>query len=442
MSRRTFTICFVLGFLAFALMLLATLTSAPVQAQALTSTRTPTAGPIATRTRTATAGPTATRTRTPTAYSTTPTFTASPTISCAIPDAHMLVAPVTSPSIATTQVINVTLDMGISVTITSEAGTFTSNTPVNGVYSIMVNLVENSTNHLHIEGQVNMPPTCFSYSLVTNVEIYQNASGSTPTLTPTVTPVAGSDLLYPAIPGWVWDPDAYDSANACYNYVPVLVWKVQIKNAGDTDTDSFVVSQNYDLQKIISGLPAGQTTTLYFPFRGAPQATAAAGQPTLPAGYSSFIADYTNLIAESNETNNTTSRLIPMFTATPTSGATRVFCKTPTPGTPTPSKTPTLTPGITKTPTPTISPTVGGGTCSPVTATITAPFTKNGAGTFCWQSSNLGAYINSWNLTSLTINGLNYTNLYVAASSYPAKMGGYWYVAYNGPYAWSHFEAK
>ncbi len=79
--------------------------------------------------------------------------------------------------------------------------------------------------------------------------------------------------------------------------------------------------------------------------------------------------------------------------------------------------------------------------CSPVTATITAPFYFDGAGTFCWQSNNLGGYINSWNTTSVTLNGVNVTNLYVPSSSYPAQISGYWYVAYNGPYAWSHFEA-
>jgi len=77
-----------------------------------------------------------------------------------------------------------------------------------------------------------------------------------------------------------------------------------------------------------------------------------------------------------------------------------------------------------------------------VTSTIAAPFTYDGAGTFCWQSSNLGSYINSWNTSSVTLNGVNVTNVYVGSGSYPAQIGGYWYVAYNGPYAWSHFEAK
>jgi len=136
-------------------------------------------------------------------------------------------------------------------------------------------------------------------------------------------------------------------------------------------------------------------------------------------------------------------------TRTATSGPTATRTRTPTSG-PTATRTPTSISGATNTPVPPtntpVPPTAtqgsGGGTCSPVTSTIAAPFTYDGAGTFCWQSTNLGAYINSWNMTSVTLNGVNVTNLYVASGSYPAKIGGYWYVAYNGPYAWSHFEAK
>ena len=45
-------------------------------------------------------------------------------------------------------------------------------------------------------------------------------------------------------------------------------------------------------------------------------------------------------------------------------------------------------------------------------------------------------------MASLTINGVNFTNLYVPVSAYPAKINGFWYVSYTGNYAWSHFEAK
>jgi len=140
-------------------------------------------------------------------------------------------------------------------------------------------------------------------------------------------------------------------------------------------------------------------------------------------------------------------------TPAPTSTLTRTPTRTNTPAvssTPTRTPTRTLTPGITSTRTRTPTPgaatstptTVSGATCSPVNATITAPFTYDGAGTLCWQSTNLGTYINSWNTTSVTLNGVNVSNLYVASGSYPAKIGGYWYVLYNSSVAWGHFEAK
>ena len=134
-----------------------------------------------------------------------------------------------------------------------------------------------------------------------------------------------------------------------------------------------------------------------------------------------------------------TRTVTPTRTRTPTSGPSLTPTRTPTLGSVTNTPTKTNTPV-----TPSVTPTSGGtGTaCSPVTSTITAPFTFDGAGTFCWQSSNLGTYLNSWNTTSVTLNGTNVTNLYVAAGSYPAKIGGFWYVSYNSSVAWGHFEAK
>ena len=133
--------------------------------------------------------------------------------------------------------------------------------------------------------------------------------------------------------------------------------------------------------------------------------------------------------------------------ATGGGGATNTPTRTPT-RTNTPNG-PTLTPTRTPTPngptlTPTRTPTPGGGgggTCTPVNATITAPFTKDGAGPLCWKSSNLGTYINSWNTTSVTLNGVNVTNIWVGSGSYPAQIGGFWYVSYNAG-SYGHFEAK
>ncbi|GAB4214485.1 MAG: hypothetical protein OHK0022_53070 [Roseiflexaceae bacterium] len=135
----------------------------------------------------------------------------------------------------------------------------------------------------------------------------------------------------------------------------------------------------------------------------------------------------------------------PPVTATPTRTPTATPTRTPTPTGPTatPTRTPTPTgPTATPTRTPTATPTTvpSTGACSPVTATITAPFTFDGAGTFCWRTTSLGSYINSWNMASLTINGVDFTNRW--ANSYPPAINGYWYISYNGPFAWSHFEIR
>jgi hypothetical protein len=125
-------------------------------------------------------------------------------------------------------------------------------------------------------------------------------------------------------------------------------------------------------------------------------------------------------------------------TRTPTAGipvSTATRTRTPTTG---PSLTPTrtLTAGIT--PTKTLTPVATTGTCT----AITAPFTKDGTGTLCWQIATIPSYINSWNLTSLTVNGVNETNLYVATGSLPAKVNGLWTINYNSTVTWGHFEAK
>jgi hypothetical protein len=80
--------------------------------------------------------------------------------------------------------------------------------------------------------------------------------------------------------------------------------------------------------------------------------------------------------------------------------------------------------------------------CNPVTSIISVPFTFDGAGTFCWQTSNPGSYINSWNLARLTINGVDITNRWVGSGSYPPAIDGQWYIGYTGIFAWSHVEVR
>jgi uncharacterized repeat protein (TIGR02543 family) len=70
---------------------------------------------------------------------------------------------------------------------------------------------------------------------------------------------------------------------------------------------------------------------------------------------------------------------------------------------------------------------------------ISIPFVQNGAGNYCWVTTTAMAYINSWNLNSLKINGVDYTNIW--SNSLPAAQNGQWFIEYSGSYAWSHFEA-
>ena len=160
--------------------------------------------------------------------------------------------------------------------------------------------------------------------------------------------------------------------------------------------------------------------------------------PTATPPAASKTPTRTAVVATNTLTRTPTVGITPTFTRTSTAGPTATRTRTPTAG-------PSLTPTRTSTaPAATSTATQGstGSACSPVTSTITAPFTFDGAGTFCWQASALGTYVNSWNTTSVTINGVNATNLYVASGSYPAKINGFYYVSYNSSVAWGHFETK
>ncbi len=158
----------------------------------------------------------------------------------------------------------------------------------------------------------------------------------------------------------------------------------------------------------------------------------------------------TGVVITNTPTRTNTAGPTATRTRTPTTGPTATRTNTPVIiNTPTPTFT--QGPGVTNTPTrtstptsvlPTSTPTQSVGACSPVTSTITAPFTFDGAGTFCWQSNNLGAFVNSWNTTSVTINGVNISNIWMGSSSYPAQIGGYWYVSYSSAVSFGHFEAK
>jgi hypothetical protein len=163
------------------------------------------------------------------------------------------------------------------------------------------------------------------------------------------------------------------------------------------------------------------------------------------AGYPSDATDnavQANIVAAGYSASPPTRTPTPV-TPTPTTPAPPTPTRTtPTPPTPTPTPPTPLTPTPTTPAPPTPTATPGSGACSPVTGTITAPFSYDGAGTFCWQIASIPSYINSWNLTSLKINGVDFSNIYAFSTSLPPKVNGYWYVSYSGAYPWSHFEAK
>ena len=76
--------------------------------------------------------------------------------------------------------------------------------------------------------------------------------------------------------------------------------------------------------------------------------------------------------------------------------------------------------------------------CSAASA-ISVPFTKDGAGDFCWQTTSLCTYINSWNLTTLEVNGTSYLNQWTSGSAIPAVNGTYT-IHYNSTVSYGHFE--
>ncbi len=71
--------------------------------------------------------------------------------------------------------------------------------------------------------------------------------------------------------------------------------------------------------------------------------------------------------------------------------------------------------------------------------TVSIPFAQNGAGDYCFSTSQSIAHINSWNMDLVEVNGVDFTNAY--SSSLPNPIDGKYYIYYRGSYPWSHFEA-
>jgi uncharacterized repeat protein (TIGR02543 family) len=69
---------------------------------------------------------------------------------------------------------------------------------------------------------------------------------------------------------------------------------------------------------------------------------------------------------------------------------------------------------------------------------ISSPYTQDGSGEYCWVITQEPAFINSWNLDELTINGEDYTNTW--SNSLPAAINGEWIIHYVASLDWAHFE--
>lgn len=86
----------------------------------------------------------------------------------------------------------------------------------------------------------------------------------------------------------------------------------------------------------------------------------------------------------------------------------------------------------------TFTPITSGGCAQPVAVAL--PFQKEGAGEFCYAITGNISFVNSWNMSVVEINGVDYTNRW--SNSLPARVDGVYVVRYVGLYPWSHFEAS
>ena len=260
-------------------------------------------------------------------------------------------------------------------------------------------------------------------------DVWFGAASSIPTATPA--PACSA-------PEWVGSGNYNGGAIVSHNGKQ---WSAKWTNSDEPSTTGTSASWKYEANCSFSGASGSPlaTATFVIPPTALPTATGPTPTPCTTCGPTNTPIPPTATFTKMPATNTPTRTATVGITATPT--------RTATAGGPTATRTRTPTTGpITATPsrtnTPAATATSVAGACSPISATITTGFVKDGSGTFCWQASTLGAYINSWNTTSVSINGTNITNLYMATGSYPAKIGGFWYISYNSASAFGHLETK
>lgn len=86
----------------------------------------------------------------------------------------------------------------------------------------------------------------------------------------------------------------------------------------------------------------------------------------------------------------------------------------------------------------------GGCTCPSGCSSVqnaSAPFTREGVTNTCYFiHGSVNGHINSWNMSSLNLNGMNVANFWLSSTSYPATIDGGYYLYVGGSYRWSHVE--
>lgn len=74
--------------------------------------------------------------------------------------------------------------------------------------------------------------------------------------------------------------------------------------------------------------------------------------------------------------------------------------------------------------------------------TVTVPHTIDGVTDSCVFFEGPSSYVNSWNMTSVTINDLDVTNTWMSSSSFPATCDGGYYLRANANVSWAHVELR